>query len=49
MQRFHIVYLNALDAERSPIPYDSKESARAAALKGISSGAGWSDFRITNN
>ena len=43
---FHIVFYNAIDAERSSIPYASEEKARAEAIKGISSGAGWSGFHI---
>jgi len=46
---FHIVFYNAIDAERSPIPYSSEKEAREKALKGISMGAGWSGFHITNN
>lgn len=46
---FHIVFYNAIDAERSPIPYASEKEARAWAVKGILSGAGWSGFQITNN
>jgi len=47
--QYYIVYENNLDYERSPIPYASDEEARAWAVKGISSGAGWSGFHITNN
>ena len=46
---FHIVFHNAIDAERSPIGYASRESAYKAGLVGISVGAGWSGFHITNN
>lgn len=47
--QFHIVYENDLDYERSPIPYASEKKARAEAVKGILSGAGWTGFHITNN
>ena len=46
---FHVVFHNELDCERSPIGYDSHETAYKAGLMGISVGAGWSGFHITNN
>lgn len=43
---FHIVFHNAIDAERCPIGYDSKQKAHEAGMRGISVGAGWTGFHI---
>ncbi len=43
---YHILFNRDKDWERSPIPYDSAESAMEAGRLGVLAGAGWSGFCV---